>query len=134
MNSKLKPYLQPSFLICVVVLAFAAGFKEAIIEKTGVHFIKLELPLKKSLDDMDETKLGPYKVVQKSKIENKDILESLGTENYIQWVLEDTEVDASSPQPQPCTDPTRVNPDHQGHSQQRQPSEEPRVTVAAQPV
>lgn len=97
MNRVLKPYLQPSFLVCAVVLAFAAGFKEAAIEWSGAKLKKLPLPLKRSLDDMDEAKLGRYKVVQKTKIENHDILESLGTTDYIQWFLEDTQADASSP-------------------------------------
>lgn len=97
MNRVLKPYLQPSFLVCAAVLAFAAGFKEAAIEWSGAKLKKLPLPLKKSLDDMDESKLSGYRVVQKTKIENHDVLESLGTKDYIQWFIEDTEADSSSP-------------------------------------
>lgn len=97
MNRVLKPYLQPSFLVCAAVLAFAAGFKETIIEKTGMHFTKLPLELKKPLDDLDESRLTGYRVVRKSKIENHDVLESLGTDDYIQWFLEDTHADSSSP-------------------------------------
>lgn len=81
----IRVYLQPAFLICAVVLAIAA----CATMKLGV--IKKEfLPLKKSFDALDEGRLAPYKVLNKIKIEDQDILKSLGTQDYIQWVLEDT--------------------------------------------
>jgi len=52
--------------------------------------------LKKSLDRLDEKGLAPYKVVSKDKIESKDVVDSLGTENYIQWVMEDLDAPADS--------------------------------------
>lgn len=97
MNKIIKPYIQLPFLVCLGVLALAAGFKEAAIEWSGAKFKKLPIPLRKSLDDLDESKLSPYRVVLKSKIDNPDELEALGTEDYIQWQLEDTEADALSP-------------------------------------
>jgi len=36
--------------------------------------------------------LAPYKVVDKQRIENPDVIDSLQTEDYIQWILEDTSV------------------------------------------
>ncbi len=90
-RDNIRVYLQPAFLICVVVLAIAAGASK----KFGV--IKKEfLPLKKSFDALDESRLAPYKVVEKLKIENEDILKALGTQDYIQWVLEDTNAPAGS--------------------------------------
>jgi hypothetical protein len=90
-RNNIRIYLQPAFLICVVVLMIAAGASK----KLGV--IKKEfLPLKKSFDVLDESRLAPYKVVEKLKIENEDILTALGTQDYIQWVLEDTEAPAGS--------------------------------------
>jgi hypothetical protein len=59
--------------------------------------IKKALPLKQSFTLLDEKLLAPYKVIEKSKIENPDVLESLGTEDYLQWFLEDTTVDVMSP-------------------------------------
>jgi len=52
---------------------------------------KEQLPLKKSLELLDEKALAPYKVISKSKITNQEVIESLGTEDYIQWILEDPE-------------------------------------------
>ena len=97
MNKIVKPYIQLPFLVCLAVLALAAGFKEAAIDWSGAKLKKQSIPLRKSLDDLDESKLAPYRVGRKLKIDNSDVLEALGTEDYIQWELEDTEADALSP-------------------------------------
>ena len=89
-------YLQPAFLICVGLLAITAGGMSVAIKMAGIYTKKEPLLLKKSLSDMDKSNLAPYKVVAKSKIENQDILNTLGTEDYIQWTLEDTSVPAES--------------------------------------
>jgi hypothetical protein len=91
--------LSPAFLLCAAVLAAAGGGKSIAIRKFGLILKKEPLPLKKSLDLLDEDGLGPFRVVPdgKRKIENEEILKELGTEDYIQWVLEDTETPANSP-------------------------------------
>jgi len=61
------------------------------IRSLGGYLKKEPLPLKKSLELLDEEQLAPYRVISKYKIENQDLLEELGTEDYIQWVLEDTD-------------------------------------------
>jgi len=94
---KIGVYLQPAFLICVVILAAAGSTMSMVQSYFGVKRIKLPLPLKRSFDLMDETALAPYQVVTKQKIENPDIVERLGTEDYIQWLLEDTEADPDNP-------------------------------------
>jgi hypothetical protein len=86
----MKPYTQPAFLICAVVLAIAG------IAMEWVHVEKLPFPLKKTLDLLDETNLVPYEVLSKEKIKNEDVVKSLGTEDYIQWILEDTDAAADS--------------------------------------
>lgn len=53
---------------------------------------KEPLFLKKSLDLLDENDLSPYEVISKTKISNQETVESLGTQDYIQWILEDTDV------------------------------------------
>ena len=58
---------------------------------------KAPIALQKSFDEIDAQELAPYKVINKTKIANKEVLEALGTEDYIQWLLEDTEVDEKSP-------------------------------------
>jgi len=95
MRDTMKTYMQPAFLICAVVLAIAGGGMSIAIKSLGVHLKKEPLPLKKSLDLLNESDLAPYKVVSKDKIE-EEIVESLGTEDYIDWILEDTDAAADS--------------------------------------
>ncbi len=83
-------YFQPAFLICVILLAITALSMSKFSRKYE------PLPLKKSLSDLNVSQLRPYKVVSKAEIENQEILETLGTEDYIQWTLEDTSVSAES--------------------------------------
>ena len=96
-KGNIRVYLQPAFLICVLVLAIAGAGMSVTMKKLGVVFKKEPLLLKKPLEDLDENGLMPYKVVSKQKIEDPDTLKALGTEDYIQWVLEDTEQAADSP-------------------------------------
>jgi len=86
----MKPYTQPAFLICAVVLAIAG------IAMERVHVEKAPFPLRKSLDLLDENGLTPYKVISREKIRNEEVVKSLGTEHYIQWALEDTDATADS--------------------------------------
>ena len=92
----IRVYLQPAFLICVLVLAGAGAGMSVTMKKLGIIFEKEPLPLKKSLELLVERNLSPYKVVQEHKIENEELLKALGTEDYIQWILEDTELAANS--------------------------------------
>ena len=81
----MKPYTQPAFLICVALLAIAGAAMERI------HVEKEAFPPKKSLDLLDESSLAPYKVISREKIKYAEAVKSLGTEDYIEWVLEDTD-------------------------------------------
>jgi len=86
----LSTYLQPAFLLCVAVLGNGA----TAVGRLNVK--KVSVPLKKSLRLLDESKLGSYKVISKEKIENEDVVNVLGTRDYIQWVLEDSEASPDS--------------------------------------
>lgn len=90
-------YLQPAFVICVAVLAIAGSGMSVAVRSFGVYLKKAPLPLKKSLDRLDEEGLGPYRVLSEDKIENEEIVKSLGTKEYIQWRLEDSEAAVDSP-------------------------------------
>lgn len=97
MQNNMKTYFQPAYLICVIILLVSAASMTIVIKALGVHLQHEPLPLIKSLDLLDENSLGAYKVVKKDKIENQDVLETLGTEQYIEWTLEDTEQPQDSP-------------------------------------
>ena len=96
-SSILKSYLKPAFIICTVVLLTAAVAKEAVIRVLGVQMVKQPIALQKPLEEMDATVLMPFEAAKRSRIENRDVLGSLGTEEYLQWVLEDTEAEPASP-------------------------------------
>jgi hypothetical protein len=87
-----RGYLNPAFLLCVVLLGASIG----IYEWKGWIVVKDPLPLEKPLEQLDEEKLAPYVVRDKGRIENEDVIETLGTEEYIQWTLEDSSVDETS--------------------------------------
>jgi len=54
-------------------------------------------PLRKSFDELDENVLGTFRVLSKERIRNETVEKELGTEDYIQWILEDTEAPFNSP-------------------------------------
>jgi hypothetical protein len=91
-----KHYMQPAFLICAATLAIAGSGMSIAIKSFGVYLKKEPLPLKKSLDLLDENGLAPYRVLSKYPIENEEVIKALGTQDYIQWVLEDTEAAGDS--------------------------------------
>jgi len=91
-----KTYFQSAFLICAAVLAIAASGMSIAIKSFGIYLKKEPLPLKKPLERLDEKGLGPYEVVSKNIIEGEEIIKSLGTRDYIQWILEDTEAGEDS--------------------------------------
>jgi hypothetical protein len=82
-------YFQPAFVLCVATLALAGAGMSVATRQLGLVLKKEPLPLSKSLDALERAKLAPYQVVAELKIENEEVLESLGTEDYIQWVVED---------------------------------------------
>ena len=88
---------EPAFIVCVLVLGICAGSMKAGGKWLQWHFRKFPAPLRKSLDELDESQLRPYVVVKKSKIDNEEVEQELGTEEYIQWQLEDTEAAEDDP-------------------------------------
>ncbi len=97
MTSSIKNQLKPSFIVCLLILLAAAVSKEAVIRVFGVHMTKQPIALQHPFEEFDETALLPYVVKDKGKITNRDVLESLGTEYYLQWILEDPQAASGSP-------------------------------------
>ena len=71
-------FLPPAFVICTAVLALAGVGMSLWTQRLGLYLRKEPLPLRKSLDVLEETELSPYTVTAKIPIENPDILRSLG--------------------------------------------------------
>ncbi len=95
-STYIKHYIQPAFLICAAILAMAGSSMSVAIKRFGIYLKKEPCPLKKSLDLLDEKGLAHYKVVSKNKIESEDVVDSLGTKDYIQWILEDLNAPVNS--------------------------------------
>jgi len=76
------------FVACVLLLAsFAVAF-QGLANYKNIKFRQLPLPLKKSLSLLDSKKLAPYVVFHVQDIK-PEILDALGTDQYIQWYLKD---------------------------------------------
>lgn len=97
MNNVMKKYFTAPYLACVIVLVIAAAGMQYTINSLNLILVKEPIHLTAPFDEMDENAIYPYTVARKSTIKNNDILESLGTNDYLQWVLEDTTVAEQSP-------------------------------------
>lgn len=95
-KNDMRVYLQPAFLICVALLAIAGSGMSAAIKIFDIHLKKEPLALRKPLHLLEEDGLGVYRIKSKQVIE-KETMKSLGTEEYIQWILEDLQVSPQSP-------------------------------------
>lgn len=96
-ENQIKSFLKPAFIVCIAVLLSAAIAKEAAIRMLGVQMTKEAIALQHPLDEMNDAVLSPFELRDKARIQNRDVLESLGTDEYMQWVMEDTDVAGDSP-------------------------------------
>ena len=96
MKKLYKKLIDIPFLTCVAVLMIAGFTMSTVMDKFQGIISKDPLPLKKSLDLLDENSIAPYGVVGKAEIDNDETLKSLGTESYLQWTLVDNSVPSDS--------------------------------------
>jgi len=97
MNEVVKKYTKPEFLMCVMLLAIAASGMSIAVKRFNLYLKKDPLPLKKSLELLDQEQLAPYEIVKKLKITNNEIIEALGTKDYIQWAMKDSDLTIKDP-------------------------------------
>jgi len=88
---------EPAFVVCCVVLALSGVVLQVAAQRIGMVFIKQPLELRKPLDELNESRLRPYRLVKNILIENMDVVEALGTKEYVQWVLEDEDAANDDP-------------------------------------
>jgi len=96
-RNNLKLYLQPAFVCCVGILLLSGAEMSMMVQALGGYLKKVPLPLVRSFETLDETSLQPYRVVSKVAITDDDVLKSLGTRDYVQWILEDPQADPADP-------------------------------------
>ncbi len=86
----------PVFVVTVALLAVAAVGLQAAASRYQIRFRKEAIPPKLSLKSMNREALAPYRFVQSLPLEPEEE-QSLGTTEYIHWILEDTSQPADSP-------------------------------------
>ncbi len=86
---------------CVVIMALAAVGVGVLPQWLGLHFQKQAVPLKVPLQQFDARKLAPryerHPASDHIKPLSADMIESLGTEEYLQVYLRDTTKPADAP-------------------------------------
>lgn len=81
----------PPFAVAVLVLAVAAVLAGPVTHWMKITLTKLALPLKSPLSKLDARRLEPYEVSYRHRLEPA-VVDSLGTDQYLHWLLEDTSV------------------------------------------
>ncbi|RME36519.1 MAG: exosortase-associated EpsI family protein [Planctomycetota bacterium] len=84
------------FRVAVAMLALGAFLTGPVASWLRIKADKLPLPLKAPLSQLDESRLYPYRVVARQVLE-PEIVEALGTDQYLYWTLEDTSVEPTDP-------------------------------------
>ena len=93
----LRIFKSKAYLSCVIFLLVCALGLQAAVNMLGVYLTKKPIELQMSLDDLDDSKFYSYNVTDKSRIENKEVEDALGTDEYIKWVFEDEREPEGSP-------------------------------------
>jgi len=84
------------FLVSSALLVIAAILAGPVADWLQIKQNKAGLPLVASLSALDEGALGPYRVARRDTLEPM-IVDALGTDQYLSWVVEDTSVAESHP-------------------------------------
>ena len=86
----------PPFVIAVVLLVVAVVLAGPVAAWKKFKPTKLPLPLKKALTGLDVEALAPYRVVDRVVLV-PTVVEALGTDRYLDWIMEDTSVPMADP-------------------------------------
>ncbi|MBU0718191.1 MAG: EpsI family protein [Planctomycetes bacterium] len=84
------------FGFAAVLLLLAAILAGPVAKWMSFKQAKLALPLKQPLGTLDVASLAPFRVMERITLE-PTVVEALGTQQYLSWLLEDTSVPADSP-------------------------------------
>lgn len=84
------------FVMASVLLGVAAILAGPVAARLELRHAKAAIPLLKPLGELSESAIAPYKVLQRHTLDS-EVVDALGTDQYLSWTLEDTSVDAGSP-------------------------------------
>ncbi len=88
--------LTPPFVVAVALLGAAAVLAGPVAGWLHISHRKLPLPLLRPLSALDAEAIAPYRVIKRHVLE-PTIVEALGTDQYLDWTLEDTSVSPGDP-------------------------------------
>lgn len=91
-----KRWITPPFLVAVVILGIGAVLAGPVARTMRLHQIKDPLPLRAPLSTLSEDALRPYTVLDRRQLEPA-MVDALGTDQYIHWLMEDRSVAPSDP-------------------------------------
>lgn len=75
------------FVACVALLVLFAGGFQILATVQGFIFVKERVDLRKPLNLLDRDRLPPYELYKAIEIQS-DILNQLGTDQYLQWIVQ----------------------------------------------
>jgi len=87
------------FYVCLACLLLSAATMDVSARRFKLHFQKQPVPLKRSLAAMDQSKLLPeYRLhTRQPDTLSEDAVESLGTEEYLNWSIVDLDRERDDP-------------------------------------
>lgn len=84
------------FAVAATMLVAAAVLAGPVAKWLNIKQAKLPLPLRAPLTALSEEGLAPY-VVRRRHVLESAVVEALGTDQYLSWTLEDTDVPPDDP-------------------------------------
>lgn len=78
-----------AFVITALILLISALGIDSLAKALQLTFIRSPVPLRKKLTDFSVSKMYPYQLVRKVKLDS-EIEEALGTKDYLQLLFDDT--------------------------------------------
>lgn len=89
-------FFTPHYVVAVLILLAAAILVGPVAWSMNFQQGKEAIPLRKPLSAMDVDRLRPYRVVERITLD-APILDALGTDQYINWRLQDTSLPPGDP-------------------------------------
>lgn len=84
------------FAVAAAIMGTAAILVGPVAWSMNFRQAKAAIPLRKPLSAMDVDRLRPYRVVERATLD-APVIDALGTDQYIQWMLEDTSLPPGDP-------------------------------------
>jgi hypothetical protein len=95
-NEPARKFLTAPFVVGAGLLAVAAILAGPVADWFEIRSVKEPLPLRRPLGAMDIRRLAPYRLLQSHVLE-PEILDAMETDQYLSWMLENTDVPPNDP-------------------------------------